>query len=96
MELEAIKNYLRIDHDEDDNHLLFLQEVAEHYVIDAVDRLLTRNQLEECKPFTLAVLLLISHWYKTRSATSEKPFHDIPHGVVPLVLKVRGWRDAHY
>ncbi|MEK5500448.1 head-tail connector protein [Bacillus sp. FSL M8-0168] len=96
MELEELKNILRIDHDEDDTYLLMLQKVAQRYVTDAIDQNATLEVLEKREQFNFAVLLLVGHWYQNRLATSETALNDSPYGVLPLIQQLRGWYYANY
>ncbi len=88
MELTQLKNYLRIDHDFDDTTLEMLQQVAEQYVINAVDSENT-SYITDVR-FDYAVTLLVGHWYEQRIATSENALNDVPFGVVPLIQQLRG------
>lgn len=61
MDLQEIKEYLRIDGDEEDNLLAGLQLAAEKYLENAGIAPNYDNEL-----YKLAVKLLVCHWYETR------------------------------
>lgn len=66
MELEFIKNFLRIDTEDDDEILILISEVAKEYVISAV------GECDENKPKVKLLLLnLISSMYDNRSYTVD-------------------------
>lgn len=88
MELTQLKNYLRIDHDLDDEVLTMLQNVAEQYVINAVDSV--NLSYKEDVRFDYACTLLIGHWYEQRIASTDVALQEIPFGVVPLIQQLRG------
>lgn len=92
MELTQLKNYLRIDHDFDNTTLEMLKQVAEQYVINAVDSEIT-SYISDVR-FDYAVTLLVGHWYEARIATSENALNDIPFGVVPLIQQLRGVQNV--
>lgn len=96
MELEELKNILRIDHDEDDSYLLMLQQLAERYVADAIDQNASIETLKQREQFNFAVFLLVGHWYHNRLATSETSLNDSPYGVIPLIQQLRGWYYANH
>lgn len=60
--VDSVKNYLRIDGAEDDSLLDLLIEAAKEYLANA-------GVVEsEQKLYTIAVMLLVSHWYENRGA----------------------------
>lgn len=63
MNLEEIKQFLRIDGDEDDTLIKSLQLAAEEYLSNAGAIKSYDREL-----YKLAVKLLISHWYENRDA----------------------------
>ncbi|PAD39813.1 head-tail connector protein [Terribacillus sp. 7520-G] len=96
MELTELKQYLRIEYDEDDNWLQMLMKVGQSYVIDAIDSNATADDFAEKEQFSFAVCLLVSHWFSNRSATAEKALQDIPFGVLPMIQQLRGWYYANH
>jgi uncharacterized phage protein (predicted DNA packaging) len=62
MNLDEIKEYLRIDGAEEDNLIAGLQIAAEEYLNNAgVSKDYTREL------YKIAIKLLVSHWYENRS-----------------------------
>ena len=61
MDLEEIKLYLRIDHNEEDTLLLSLQKASENYLYNAGCAKNYDNNL-----YKIAVKMLITHWYDNR------------------------------
>ena len=85
MELVELKNYLRIDHDLDDDLLTTLKTVAEKFVYGSIEVTETNDER-----FDYAVTLLVAHWYENRITTSEKALDEIPFGVTALIHQLRG------
>lgn len=85
MELSELKNYLRIDHDLDDNLLGMLKSTAEKFILSSIEVKETDDER-----FDHAVTLLVSNWYDNRIATTEKAMQEIPFGVTALIHQLRG------
>lgn len=88
MQLQKLKNYLKIDHDFDDDILLMLLEVAISYLDDAIDK----EVLFEAKlnvKYDYATTLLVGHWYEQRIATSDSALNEIPFGVSSMIEQLR-------
>ena len=85
MELEEIKNYLRIDDDmtDDDNLLLQLQATAKQYVANTTGKI----YVEGNAIYDMVVLQLIAHWYDNRTAIITKPgaLSEIPYTITSLL-----------
>lgn len=62
MELQEIKDYLRVDSEEENEMLLALQKAAEDYLLNAGITIDYKKEL-----YKLAIKLLISHWYENRT-----------------------------
>lgn len=88
MDLNTLKNYLRIDHDFDDDILTLLQSYAEQYIINAVDS--ENLEYKENVLFDFAVTLLVGHWYEQRIGSTDVALQEIPFGVTPLIHQLRG------
>lgn len=70
MELTEIKDFLRVDYDEDDILITTLKLTAETYIKNSGSKISSyENAL-----YKLAILMLIGHWYENREAigTDEK------------------------
>ncbi|SPP28462.1 head-tail connector protein [Brochothrix thermosphacta] len=85
MDIEDLKNYLRIDHTIDDSLLEMLKETAKAYILGTLEV----TEIDD-KRFEYAICLLVSHWYEFRRATSESALNDIPFGIIPLIQQLRG------
>ena len=85
MELAELKNYLRVDHNLDDNLLVTLKTVAEKFVYGSIEVTTTSDER-----FDYAVTLLVAHWYENRVTTAEKALEEIPFGVTALIHQLRG------
>jgi uncharacterized phage protein (predicted DNA packaging) len=69
LELQNIKNYIRIDDDFDDEELLESLEAALIYILNATGRVLlidSMNALEK-----KAVKMLLYHWHENRAPLGE-------------------------
>lgn len=66
MDLQEIKEYLRIDSDNEDGLITGLQKAAEKYLENAGIAVDYTNEL-----YKLAVKLLVCHWYENREPTGE-------------------------
>ena len=64
MELATVKQWLKVDFDDDDTLITMIQRAAEQYVINAVGRYDDNDQL-----MRLAVLALCGTYYKDRTCT---------------------------
>jgi len=65
LDLDFVKNYLRIDHDEDDNLLSLMIVSAKNFIQSYLN--IKFSEMEEIPDeFTIAALALIAHWYENR------------------------------
>lgn len=87
MELQELKNYLRVDTTMDDSLLISLQLSAETYILNAVENV---EKVQTDERFKLAVALLVGAWYKNREAVTEGTTQQIPFGVASLIGQLRG------
>lgn len=74
--IEDVKNYLRIDYNEDDNLLQSLMVAAENYLNDAI------CNLEEClkeekfkERAKILMYVIIQDWYDNRESGESKDFN---------------------
>nr|DAO55148.1 MAG TPA: head tail connector [Caudoviricetes sp.] len=85
--LESIKNSMRIDHTIDDFFIKQLIDTACEYIKSAIDSSATDKDMDNYQQFDLAVSLLTQHWYLNRQeASSER----IPVTVQALIQQIRG------
>ena len=63
MELSTIKQYLKVDFEDDDELILSMQKAAEAYMENAGVTCSYESDL-----YQLAILLLVTNWYENRNA----------------------------
>lgn len=99
MTLEEVKNYLRVDTDDDDTLIQALITAAESYInqqTGKTKRIVGIDQdgqpiyedIKESELWNLAVKLLLAHWYENRGvekASSRANIAKISHSVDALV-----------
>lgn len=69
IEINFVKNYLKVDFTEDDELINMLIDISKGYVETEIGKKL--SDFEEIpKQIELAMLLLISYWYEERTAMS--------------------------
>lgn len=70
MELQEIKEFLRVDFDEDDKLIATLKLTAEAYIKNSGSKISNYDNAL----YKLAILLLIGHWFENREVigTDEK------------------------
>lgn len=86
IDLLFLKNYLRVDYNEDDNliNLFFLS--AKSYIEKYIGKKFSEMETDQIPyEYTIACLGLISHWYENRSITTEETLKDIPIGFEKLL-----------
>ncbi|MGY3748434.1 head-tail connector protein [Vagococcus salmoninarum] len=87
LELQDIKNSLRIDHTMDDKMIEGLIMTAKEYVISAIDSSDKEGVIEGYEQFEWSVSLLVQHWYLNRQeASSER----LPVTVQAMIQQMRG------
>ena len=81
MDLNYVKNYLRIDADltDDDALIQGLTDAAQEYIQNQ-----TGKQYNDDKVWNVCICLLVSHWYDNRQLTSQKN-NELPHSVSALI-----------
>lgn len=84
MELDKLKQYLRIDED-DDELLEMFQGMAKEYIKNAV-----KDVDDESKLYELTEALLVSHWYENREvARIGNNAYSIPHSFEGIIQQLR-------
>ena len=94
IDLVEAKAYLRVDHDEDNNNIMFLLSAAEKYIRDLCKPFVDAEGVNVNLPVDLqqAVLLLCSHWYDNRGVLGKSGFlSEVPYAVSCLVANHRDW-----
>lgn len=85
MQAKDIKEYLRIDHEEDNNMLESLITRAEIYIKNGVGEIDESNEL-----FKMAVTVLVGHWYDNRElARIGNSSYPIPHSFEAIIQQLR-------
>ena len=100
MELEALKNYIKVDYSADDALILQLQKTAIEYVLSAIDDTATELAFVGLERFNLTVAMLVSHWYENRSATTTSngqmmTVNEIPYAIKPMLRQLQAWFWLH-
>lgn len=94
IDIDFVKNYLRVDYDDDDALIQTIMVTAESFLMSYLD-LDIEDIIEDygCipEPFVISYLAIISHWYDRREVQShtntEKELSYIFHGVLGLYRK---------
>ncbi len=70
--LDMVKDYLKVDYEEDDNLLRMMLAGAQSFIFNYTDQQLL---LQRGIPysFTIACLAIISHWYENRQISTDLP-----------------------
>ncbi|MDS3898548.1 head-tail connector protein [Staphylococcus hominis] len=91
LELEEVKNRLRVDHDFDDDEILGLIQASEQEIQGAIsgygkaDKFYKGNAL-----YNLAVINQVGHHYENRSTTSQFDKHNVAPSSLALIQSLRG------
>lgn len=85
--VDAIKDALRIDGDEDDALIQGYIDTAKEYVANAItDAWPNNEQLTSSRKYRLAVLILVQFWYSNRATDIKQT----PYQVRSLIQQLRG------
>ncbi|OEH52998.1 hypothetical protein AQ616_18320 [Oceanobacillus sp. E9] len=85
MQVKEIKEYLRIEHDEDDSYLEMLVVRAKMYIRNGVGKLDDDNEL-----FKMAITVLVGHWYDNRELSRiGNNSYSIPHSFEAIIQQLR-------
>lgn len=91
MEMEMIKNHLKVEHEFDDALISQIYLPTAQSEIKGAVTFQDDNTFFENRPtFNTAVLLLLGHYYENRKATSLNNMNEIPFGVDSLIQRLRG------
>lgn len=84
MDIQDIKEYLRIEHEEEDELLKGLTEAAKSYIKEA-----TGKNAENMPIYDLAVKQLTAHWYSNRTPiVSGQTINNVPMSVDLLIKHI--------
>lgn len=94
IDIDFVKEYLRVDYDDDDALIYTMMKAAESYIFTYLD-LDAETIIEDFgkmpEPFVISYLAIISHWYDRREvqsqANTEKELSYIFHGILGLYRK---------
>lgn len=85
MDIQEIKDYLRIEHEEDDGMLTLLEKRAALYIQNGVGTVDTTNDL-----YKMAVTVLVGHWYDNRELSRiGNNSYNIPHSFEAIIQQLR-------
>lgn len=85
MNLVDMKNYLRLDHSEDDEILSQFIAAAKSYIVNAIGRFVDGNP-----QFEIVAKMLVQHWYENRGMyESGTNGSSIPFTVENLMTQLR-------
>lgn len=90
LELSRVKNYIRVDVDEDDELIKMLMESAYSYVKGAID-----NFEEKCKDKLFEnkaehiMLFLIADWYDSRQYSRYEKYNEVSHIVTAMIQQIQ-------
>lgn len=90
MELQDLKNMLRIDGNYDDTNLMIHLEAAKLYVLNSINIKSGEhhNSIILDPRFKMVVGLLAASWYEAKSLTSETQQHTLPHAFYSLIQQL--------
>ena len=88
MTIEEIKLYLGVDNDEEDELLKQLLLASEQYLLNSGCEIDYENEL-----YSLAIKLLISHFYENRTITGENKHLNFSLSSIIPQLKKLGFKD---
>lgn len=85
--LQDVKNSLRVTHELDDTLLQNYIDTAQDYVVNAVNNNVSADVYSKYKQFDFAISLLAQYWYNTRNVDTDK---QIPTEVLAMIQQLRG------
>lgn len=91
LDLEFVKNYLRVDYDFDDNLINMMIFSSQSYIQGFLNQKFTDFE-EVPAEFTIAALTLISQWYEKRAIQSEgAASNELKHSFGDLLSQYRNF-----
>lgn len=84
MDLEQIKQFLRVDFDDDDSYIILLIDVAKEYIIDAVGK-----YDETSARYKLLLLNIVSTLYENREYTIDKTNEKVAYTLKSIILQLQ-------
>lgn len=90
MDLEFVKNYLRVDTDEDDSLINHLIKSANAYMSGAIDEYDSKMEIEGFKLMAqLVMLTMISEWYDNRLYTKNSNYDKVSKIVTSMIQQLQ-------
>ena len=90
--IDNVKEYLRIDHAEDDSLLSGMIVAASTY-IDGLCLPLDEGETRPA-PVDMAIQILTAHFYENRLPTGTQYTGELPFSVSALIAPYRDWEEA--
>ncbi len=84
MDIDELKSYLKVDNDDDKDLILSLQTAAEEYLSNAG---VVKKYEKEL--YTLAIKLLVSHWYDNRMIQSDKTQTKLSFSLDAIIMQLK-------
>lgn len=84
MELQEIKEYLRVDGDEDDNLISSILLAAQFYLKNAG---VPEDVSSQQKLYDIAIKMLVSHWYENREPIGKAD--EIAFGLTNIITQLK-------
>lgn len=84
MDLTQIKQFLKIDYDDDDEYITLLIRVAEEYIADAVD-----NPNKESARYELLLKFIVSTLYENRIYTVDQANEKVSYTIRSMTLQMQ-------
>lgn len=90
LQLDEVKNYMKVDIDEDDSLIVRMIESAYSYAKGAIDDFdeKYKNALFKSKAETL-MLFIISEWYDNRQYSRYEKYNEVSHIVTALIQQLQ-------
>ncbi|SFE87979.1 head-tail connector protein [Peptostreptococcus sp. D1] len=90
MDLDFVKNYLRVDNDEDDSLINHLIKSANAYMRGAIDEYDSKMEVEAFKLMAqLVMLTIISEWYDNRLFTKNSNYDKVSKIVTSMIQQLQ-------
>lgn len=90
LSLDDVKNFIRVDYDDDDNLINLLIDNAEIYLKDAIDDYDSKIKNERFQnKARLAMLVLISNWYDNRDFAEFKVDEKVRYTIHSLIQQMK-------
>ncbi|WP_252242890.1 head-tail connector protein [Clostridium sp. ZS2] len=84
MDLQQVKQFLRIDFDDDDSYIILLIDVAKEYIIGAVGK-----YDETSARYKLLLLNIVSTLYENREYTIDKTNEKVTYTLKSIILQLQ-------